>query len=779
MSANEAWRALRTSWINVYAGAPEEIRHDAGTNFDSKYFENAAKDFDIKVKCVPTEAHYRIGKVERAHSVLRSVYQKLKIDLPEISKEDRLSLSFRALNDVPSTVTGVTPTMLVFGIRPKLPGRNRDNSLAKRAQVVEDCTKLAKKMISRRLIRDSTNKKEFNMMHVEKVRQLTKGDKIVVWREGEGWKIYSFVRVNGNEVRVQLPSGHVSSFPIEFCRAYKESERAPVTERNDEVVANRKFLEKSPEPSAKKLPWVSGIIPNSFISTDKIENKSYEYNRERAEEVRGLWELGCFEIVDDSEARGQRIYRSRFVDKTKSDGSKKSRLVIAATNDNQHGLFTAAPTIKRLSIRLLLSISASMKFKIYTRDVTKAFIMSRTGGLRREIFMKPPKEFELGKGKLLRVKRPLYGMPESPMHWFKTYSDHFQARLKMNPIPIDPCLLHAKDDSYNLRGILGCQVDDTLFGGNKEFLCSESIQALEFPSRGRTEITETPTQFNGVRLLRNNLSYEMDQITYISKLRHFKRREIPDFETFRSFRAKYAYAAYTCMPNILVWIAKLSHITKNMYEKDPTSTLKLWNSMQSALKKNPKLCGLKFVPIPPKTMEVLVCIDASFATNDDKTSQIGILALLRNSNTGTCNILHYQSHKSKRVCRSVLAAELFSMIEGYDLGYSIKDSLQRILSIVNIPLKLATDSHSLFSLAINLSQTTERRLLIDLASIREGYEKRWISDIIWIPGTLNPADDLTKPYKQNGSLQLIMETNNFNPFRKSWVSRDSEQVKTV
>jgi len=61
-------------------------------------------------------------------------------------------------------------------------------------------------------------------------------------------------------------------------------------------------------------------------------------------ELNGLQELGCFEIVDEEEASGHRIYRHSFVDKVKSDGKKKSRFCVAAFNDKDHGLFTAAPT---------------------------------------------------------------------------------------------------------------------------------------------------------------------------------------------------------------------------------------------------------------------------------------------------------------------------------------------------------------------------------------------------------------------------------------------------
>lgn len=106
-------------------------------------------------------------------------------------------------------------------------------------------------------------------------------------------------------------------------------------------------------------------------------------------ELDGLIELGCFELIDKEEAKGQRIHNHSFVDKLKPSGEKKSRFIVAAHSDHDHGYFVAAPTVKRISIRLLLSVCASYRFSIGTRDVKKAFVMSRTK-LRRPVFLRPP-----------------------------------------------------------------------------------------------------------------------------------------------------------------------------------------------------------------------------------------------------------------------------------------------------------------------------------------------------------------------------------------------------
>ncbi len=66
------------------------------------------------LKGIPTEDHERIGHIERRHAIVRSEYDKLKGDLPKISPSDRLSLTFRAINDVPDSDTGICSTTMVL-----------------------------------------------------------------------------------------------------------------------------------------------------------------------------------------------------------------------------------------------------------------------------------------------------------------------------------------------------------------------------------------------------------------------------------------------------------------------------------------------------------------------------------------------------------------------------------------------------------------------------------------------------------------------------------------
>jgi len=122
--------------------------------------------------------------------------------------------------------------------------------------------------------------------------------------------------------------------------------------------------------------------------------------------------------------------------------------------------------------------------------------------------------------------------------------------------------------------------------------------------------------------------------------------------------------------------------------------------------------------------------DSSFANNDDFTSQLGyVIALADQYNNA--NIIHWQSIKSRRVTRSVLASELYALSLGFDTAATLKATTQQIAAR-DIPLTLCVDSLSLYECLVKLGSTQEKRLMIDLMSIRQSYERREITEILWI-----------------------------------------------
>ena len=85
-------------------------------------------------------------------------------------------------------------------------------------------------------------------------------------------------------------------------------------------------------------------------------------------------------------------------------------------------MLTQSPTIQRVSQRLILCIAA-MKLDdnthLYLQDISQAYVQSATN-LNREFYVRPPRELEtelgIDKDSVLKVLKPLYGVPEAGNH---------------------------------------------------------------------------------------------------------------------------------------------------------------------------------------------------------------------------------------------------------------------------------------------------------------------------------------------------------------------------
>lgn len=64
-----------------------------------------------------------------------------------------------------------------------------------------------------------------------------------------------------------------------------------------------------------------GMISIAIVA-DNISTQKEFFKASGEESVRGLLEIGCFEIVTEKEADGPWLHRSGFVDTMRSDGKK-------------------------------------------------------------------------------------------------------------------------------------------------------------------------------------------------------------------------------------------------------------------------------------------------------------------------------------------------------------------------------------------------------------------------------------------------------------------------
>ena len=116
-----------------------------------------------------------------------------------------------------------------------------------------------------------------------------------------------------------------------------------------------------------------------------------------------------------------------------------------------------------------------------------------------------------------------------------------------------------------------------------------------------------------------------------------------------------------------------------------------------------------------------------------------------------------------------MAGEKYAFVDAFGHAYTIKHDLE---TLYNRPISLAmfTDSKQVFDVLTKASYPTERRLMVDVAAVRESYNTYEISNIGLVSGKDNPSDALTKPNFGAPLMRILQENEDCTPVTQ-WVFR--------
>src|SRR6266567_1453686 len=727
-------------------------------------------------------------------------------------------MAFKVINDSAGP-DGLIPTLLVFRAYPRIVESDVPNPMVmQRAAALKKAIEEVKKLRAKCQVADVLN--IHNGPKITVIYDLLLNLPVLVWREGPTgqpgyWSgPYNLLSIENENCIIQLPHGP-TNFRSTVVKPYLvDPEITDIQPEDDKSELPLPQTEPEPQPQTepgpqpqtepgpqpvkrgrgrpRKYPIEANTANISIYLQDEDNDQLINPNQftaSRQKEIKGLLEKGVFELVNPKDVpQGNRVFNSRFVDEIKNPGTdkafEKSRLVVQAYNDPEKDLvLTQSPTIQRVSQRLILCITAITQDNgthLYLRDISQAYVQSTTK-LNRDFYIRAPLELSIAlgvsEGTILKVVRPLYGIPEAGNHWFKTYHNHHIKELNMNQSTYDPCLLHLNNPTN--FGIVGLQTDDTLLLANSTFAASEQekIEKAKFPTKEREQLTpEHPIKFNGgiirqqdhiitltqERQCQNLTLINIKEVVTTTSSRGTIRTALTPKDQYIAQRARGAYIASVCQPEASFDLSYAAQVI-NPDEKD---TKLLNKRIQWQIENSTR--GLSFVKLDTETLQLLVFTDSSFANNKDLSSQIGYILVLADS-SNKANIVHWSSVKCKRITRSVLASELYAMAHGFDIGAAIKATVELQLNI-NLPLILCTDSKSIYECLVKLGTTQEKRLMIDVMCLRQSYERREIAEVKWIDGDSNPADAMTKS-NPSSALKRLIDTNRIELKTVEWVER--------
>ena len=271
--------------------------------------------------------------------------------------------------------------------------------------------------------------------------------------------------------------------------------------------------------------WIHPLFLKAISAASKEDNPNWwqamsgpfadEYWKAAVTEIETLEAMGAWEVVDRTDDMNVIDSTWAFKLKRYPDGLiKKFKARFCARGDQQiEGVDffeTYAPVVQWTTVRLMLILEVLLDLKSKQGDVTAAFLHADIEE-GEEVYVKMPRGFERP-GKVLKLKKTLYGLRQSPRAFWKYMVEKMEACGCMQS-ELDPCLFVSE------HVIAVMFVDDILFWSKDE----KHIHDLAMQLREQgvdLEQEDDAAGFLGVRLEKNEETgmLEMKQTGLIDRI---------------------------------------------------------------------------------------------------------------------------------------------------------------------------------------------------------------------------------------------------------------------
>ena len=147
--------------------------------------------------------------------------------------------------------------------------------------------------------------------------------------------------------------------------------------------------------------------------------------------------------------------------------------------------------------------------------------------------------------------------------------------------------------------------------------------------------------------------------------------------------------------------------------------------------------------------KIIVFRDSSLGKGPNGSTMAGYIMYLTDGSAEdletdiNANVLAWRSRKLRRVARSTFAAETLMATDAIDATYPLQYLWMEVFG-ERIRTECYTDCHSLYDHVHLHKQITEKRLLVEINSIRESIATGELDDLKWIHSKAQYADGLTK-----------------------------------
>lgn len=290
-------------------------------------------------------------------------------------------------------------------------------------------------------------------------------------------------------------------------------------EEVNDPVPHRLRERRNLKPPVKFKDYVTAMV------CDLAADESLTYEKVMSRPDFRQWQLAMdkeFQSLEDyhtwivvSKPKGKKILETKWVFRIK-DGNEepeyKARVVVRGFQQN--GQFYCweiyAPVAKLPTVRVLLALATFHQLEVHQMDVKGAFL---NGDIDDEVYVYPPEGLDIGKDKVLKLNKSLYGLKRAPRCW----NDKFNSFMLQNNFcrSISDCCLYFKIEK-NVKVFVLLYVDDLMILGNETIAVNDFKQKLNaaFKMKDLGRISN----YLGLHIVQKLDSIEIDQKEYLEKV---------------------------------------------------------------------------------------------------------------------------------------------------------------------------------------------------------------------------------------------------------------------
>ena len=495
-------------------------------------------------------------------------------------------------------------------------------------------------------------------------------------------------------------------------------------------------------------------------------------------ELKSLEENQAWTLVDPPKEASVIKGRWVFKVKTNADGQPqkfKARWVAKGFTQKQGIDYddTYASVVRPSSVKILLTIAATKNWTIKQFDIMTAFLNAK---LDKPVYVQQPHGFEKD-NKVCLLRRALYGLKQSPLLWFKAFSEYLD-HLDFRPIEGDPCVFQ-----HETGALLTVHVDDLAITAPEDQQIDEIAASLSqhFKMHSLGDIH----YYLGCKIVRDRSQRKiwMLQDAYINSLagkynlQDCSLSEIPMDCSTTLFKAGEDYQAsdnlkqrYQSLIGALMWpsvvtridiaysVGILSRFLTNPTEEHLAAAYKVLRYLVHSASHGLEIDGTR-----PLQLEAYT--DASYGgTEEDRRSVGGYLLTLCGSpitwKTGRQPIITTSSTEAEYVALSLTAKEVITTAR-FLQGFKTVD--------MQFPVTIHEDNQPSIKIALNENGSAKRTRHMDIRFhfIRQEVNAGKIK-IEWIPTAKQAADGLTKSlpkvaFQKFTSLARLVDTDSSGP----------------